>query len=57
MGPDLHAESDYGDESQGRTPWELFSEEDALRALHLAEEAMNTAVRISEAYVGPDQML
>lgn len=38
LGPDIHIQTDYGDESAGLTPWELFSEEDARRALQIAEE-------------------
>jgi HEPN domain-containing protein len=29
LGPDLHIQTDYGDEAGGLTPWELFDETDA----------------------------
>jgi len=40
LGPDVHAESDYGDEASWQTPWELFDEADAREALRSAEEAV-----------------
>lgn len=40
LGPDVHIQSDYGDEVGWRTPWELFDEADAQRALSMAEEAV-----------------
>lgn len=40
MGPDIHKQTDYGDEVGGRTPWELFAETDARQALVAAEEAI-----------------
>ncbi|PWB47461.1 MAG: hypothetical protein C3F12_05705 [Candidatus Methylomirabilota bacterium] len=43
MGPDIHVQTDYGDEMGGRTPWELFSETDARQALANAEEAVTLA--------------
>jgi HEPN domain-containing protein len=43
MGPDIHIQTDYGDEVGGRTPWELFDEADARKALSIAEEAVNLA--------------
>lgn len=48
LGPDIHAQSDYGDEAGWKTPWELFSEADARQALALADEA----VRLARALVG-----
>ncbi len=42
-GFDVHIQADYGDEVSGRTPWELFDEADARRALTLAEEAVALA--------------
>jgi HEPN domain-containing protein len=38
LGPDIHVQSDYGDEAGGRTPWELFDQDTARQALDLAEE-------------------
>lgn len=46
LGPDIHIQTDYGDEAGGRTPWELFSEDDARRALDIATEAVNLAGEI-----------
>jgi HEPN domain-containing protein len=40
LGPQVHIQSDYGDEVAERTPWELFGEPDAQKALALAEEAV-----------------
>lgn len=40
LGPDLHIQTDYGDEAGGLTPWELFDETDARQALAMAEEAV-----------------
>jgi hypothetical protein len=46
LGPDVHIQTDYGDEAGGRTPWELFDEEDARQALAMAEEAVALAKQI-----------
>jgi HEPN domain-containing protein len=46
LGPDIHMQTDYGDEVGGRTPWELFSGKDAAEALAMAEEAYGLAERI-----------
>ena len=43
LGPDIHIQTDYGDELGDRTPWELFDESDARQALSMAEEAVNLA--------------
>ena len=43
LGPDIHVQTDYGDEVEGRTPWELFDEADADQALVVAEEAVSLA--------------
>lgn len=43
LGPDIHVQTDYGDEVGGRTPWELFDEADARQALAIAEEAVTFA--------------
>ena len=46
LGPEVHVQSDYGDEAGGRTPWELFAEDDARRALTIAEKAVSLAKQI-----------
>jgi HEPN domain-containing protein len=43
LGPDIHIQTDYGDETEALTPWELFDEDDAQQALALAEEAVALA--------------
>lgn len=48
LGPDIHVQSDYGDEGGGRTPWEIFDEPDAQHALQFAEEAVTLAHEIAE---------
>lgn len=46
LGSDIRVQTDYGDEAGGRTPWELFDEEDARQALAIAEEAVILANRV-----------
>ncbi len=46
LGPQVHSESDYGDEANWRTPWELFDETKAKEALELAEEAVRLTQQI-----------
>ena len=48
LGPDFHVQSDYGDEIAWRTPWELFDESDARKALSLAEDAAKVLQQISQ---------
>jgi HEPN domain-containing protein len=43
LGPDMHIQTDYGDETGGRTPWEIFRQEDAQQALELARQATELA--------------
>jgi HEPN domain-containing protein len=43
LGFDIHVQTDYGDELQGLTPWELFNEQEAHEALAIAEEAVDLA--------------
>jgi HEPN domain-containing protein len=43
LGFDIHVQTDYGDEFQGLTPWELFNDHEAGEALAIAEEAVNLA--------------
>jgi hypothetical protein len=49
LGPDIHIQTDYGDEGGGLTPWELFDEADSRQALAMAEEAVKLAQHISAA--------
>ena len=49
LGFDVHIQTDYGDEMEGVTPWELFNEDDARSALAIAEEAVGLAQLIIEA--------
>jgi len=46
LGPDVHIQTDYGDEMGGRTPWEIFDESDAHQALAIAEDAVSLAEQI-----------
>jgi HEPN domain-containing protein len=48
LGRDVHIQTDYGDEVGGRTPWELFGENDASEALELARQATGLASHIVE---------
>ncbi len=48
LGPEVHIESDYGDEQHWRTPWELFDEVRAREALELAEAAVRLAAQLVE---------
>ena len=43
LGRDIHVETDYGEESSWKTPWELFGELDARKAFKLSEEAVGLA--------------
>lgn len=49
FGFDVHMQTDYGDEAGGLTPWELFDEEDARRAIGVAVEAFSLALAIAQA--------
>jgi len=46
LGPDIHVQTDYGDEVGGRTPWELFDDADARQSVAIAEEAVDLAQAI-----------
>jgi HEPN domain-containing protein len=48
LGHDIHARSDYGDETDFRTPWEIFGEEDGREALAIAEVAVFQAGLVAE---------
>ncbi len=50
LGFEEHIRTDYGDESQYRTPWELFDRESAAEALDLARKAQDTAKKILEQW-------
>ena len=49
LGPEIHVQSDYGDEAGGRTPWELFADDDARQALTIAEKAVSLAKQIIQS--------
>ena len=56
LGFDVHMQTDYGDEADGLTPWELFDEEDALKAVEIAEEAIQlTSTIICENDASEDE--
>ena len=46
LGFDIHIQTDYGDETERLTPWDLFDEKDALEALSLAQESVDLAVSV-----------
>ena len=46
LGFEEHVRSDYGDEARGITPWELFTEPDARRAIETARRAIDVAERL-----------
>ncbi len=48
LGPQIHLQSDYGDEATRRTPWEIFDQASAAQALALAEEAVALAKQVVE---------
>ena len=48
LGFDVHVQTDYGDEMEGFTPWELFDADDVRSALAIAEEAVGLAQLIIE---------
>ncbi len=41
-----HARSTYGEPETGKTPWDIYSEEDAREALKMAEQSLEYARRI-----------
>jgi HEPN domain-containing protein len=47
LGFEEHVRSDYGDEARGITPWELFQETDAGRAIAIARRAVDLAGRLA----------
>ena len=50
LGFEEHIRTDYGDESQYRTPWEIFDRESAEEALSLARRSQDIARRIIEQW-------
>jgi len=46
MGFETHIRTDYGDEIQGITPWELYNKDEATKALKFAEEGFKIAEEI-----------
>lgn len=49
LGYDIHIQTDYGDETAGATPWELFGEEDAREAIALARESVALAEKLIQS--------
>jgi HEPN domain-containing protein len=49
LGPAVHIESDYGDEQNRLTPWELFDETAAREAFGFAEAAFALARQITSS--------
>jgi len=49
LGFDVHVQTDYGDEFQGLTPWELFDAQEAGEAVDMAEEAVSLAHTVVQA--------
>lgn len=49
LGFDVHVQTDYGDEFQGLTPWELFDAQEAGDAVDMAEEAVALAQAVVQA--------
>lgn len=43
LGYEEHVRSDYGEEARGVTPWELFQEPEAVRAIEIARRALSSA--------------
>lgn len=48
LGPQVHIQSDYGDDERMKTPWQLFDETAAKDALKTAEEALQIAREIAK---------
>lgn len=48
LGPQLHVQTDYGDEYSGRLPWELFGEAEAAEAFTTAKEIIAQIERLIE---------
>ena len=52
LGYEQHVRSDYGEEASFRTPWELFGEDDAERAVETARRARLIARGLLERSTG-----
>jgi len=46
LGADIHVAISYGDEDAMRTPWDLFDESDARKAIEFATESCELAERL-----------
>lgn len=55
LGPDIHIQTDYGDELHGLTPWELFDEEDAREALAVARAVVTHTKALIQTAGGKDE--
>jgi len=49
LGPDVHIQTDCGDEMGNLTPWDLFDGVDAAQSVTIAEEAVRLAQAVIEA--------
>lgn len=54
LGPQLHVQTDYGDEFGGRLPWELFGEEEAREALTTAENILDRIEQLVQEVTDDD---
>ena len=54
LGPQLHVQTDYGDEFGGRLPWELFGEEEAREALTTAENILDRIEQLAQEVTDDD---
>ncbi|MCD6507617.1 HEPN domain-containing protein [Candidatus Poribacteria bacterium] len=56
LGFEVHVRTDYGDETEGKTPWELFDEDDAREAVEIAERSSQIAEAILKCFI-PDALI
>lgn len=56
LSPHIHIQTDYGDEAQGLTPWELFSEDDAREALETARKVVEASVKMIQNLGGANEV-
>ncbi len=47
-----HARAVYGEPVRGLTPWDIYTEKDAVEALRLAEESLEIAIEVVERLKG-----
>ena len=52
LGFETHVRTDYGDELQGVTPWDLYDEAEARKAITYASEALRIASGLVERRLG-----